>query len=131
MRARRYHSLASCPPCFYKKRVGNFYVCCSSRDKKSDGVEKIYCLVPMCWPMLCFTYSLISAITLPLLYFTLQHVHPVWMAVELVSTVTLYTALALTSFRDFGVFPRCVVRSWTLSLCVFSRTAYILHSRYW
>ena len=99
-------TVSSCPPCCYKKRVGNFYVCFSAADKKNDGLEKIYCLVPMCWPMLCFTFSLMSLVTIPMLYFTIYKVHKVWAFVELVSSATLYTSLALTSFRDFGVFPR-------------------------
>ena len=98
--------MASCPPCLYKKRVGNFYVCFSSVDKKQDGAERIYCLVPMCWPMLIFTFSLMSLVTVPMLYFTVYKVHPLWACVELLTTCTLYSALALTSFRDFGVFPR-------------------------
>lgn len=101
-----YSTMASCPPCLYKKRVGNFYVCFSSVDKKQDGAERIYCLVPMCWPMLIFTFSLMSLVTVPMLYFTIYKVHPLWACVELLTTCTLYCALALTSFRDFGVFPR-------------------------
>ncbi len=103
-------ALPSCPPCLYKKRVGNAYVCFSARDKKHDGLETIYCMVPMCWPMLIFTYTLISAISLPILWFTSYTVHPLWMSVEVASTVVLYSALALTSFRDFGVFPRYTER---------------------
>lgn len=105
-----FKTLASCPPFLYKRRVGNYYVCCSSVDKKRDGLEKIHCIVPMCWPMLCVTYFLISIVSVPMLYYTLARVHPLWAAVEISTTATLYLALALTSFRDFGVFPRYTKR---------------------
>ena len=44
------------PPC-YKRRVGNFYVCCDRRD--ADGVEVPCCMFGPCWPMMLMTMSLI------------------------------------------------------------------------
>ena len=44
------------PPC-YKRRVGNFYVCCDRRN--ADGVEVPCCMFGPCWPMMLMTMSLI------------------------------------------------------------------------
>ena len=65
------------PPCCYKKRVGNMYVCCEQRS--TQGIPRVLCGWPACWAMQCFTQALVWGIGGPVFYFSFPE-HSMWYA---------------------------------------------------
>eukprot|EP01043_Picozoa_sp_COSAG02_P052008 COSAG02_NODE_5547_length_4237_cov_1.952392_3_plen_256_part_00 len=69
------------PPCCYKKRVGNMYVCC---ERQVKGTPRILCGWPACWAMQCFTQALVWGVGAPVFYFSFPS-HDPWCALCLSS----------------------------------------------
>lgn len=69
------------PPCCYRKRIGNMYVCC---ERRVSGNPRILCTWPACWAMQCFTQMLVWGIGGPVFFFSFP-THPPWCVSRLAS----------------------------------------------
>ena len=92
------------PCCIYRRRIGNVYIL--HERVTDDGSLSITCLAPVCWPMVFVSIGFVLGISYFALSFALPQVHWFFSIISGIFLASFVVSLLLTSFRDFGIFPR-------------------------
>ena len=96
---------ASRCPCT-KRRIGHILVCWERPSRHRDGLPKFLCVVPVCWPMLLVTESLVCGISLLVYAATLPQLGWFYWIFGLSSLGLVAGSLAKAGLTDPGIVPR-------------------------